>query len=40
MTSTVHQDHLDTALARANMPPQLVDITRPRIGAPPKPVDK
>ncbi|MFF1839929.1 hypothetical protein ACFVXE_38125 [Streptomyces sp. NPDC058231] len=40
MTSIFHQEHPDAALARAAMPPNLVNIARPWIGAPPKPIDK
>ncbi|MET8418698.1 hypothetical protein ACWD7C_29880 [Streptomyces sp. NPDC005134] len=40
MTSTFHQEHPDTALATAAMPPNLANITQPWIGAPPKPIDK
>ncbi|WP_392671815.1 hypothetical protein [Streptomyces sp. LN785] len=40
MTGIFHQEHSDAALAGAAMPPNLVNITRPRIGAPPKAIDK
>ncbi|WP_330315626.1 hypothetical protein [Streptomyces platensis] len=40
MTSTFHQEHPDAALARATVPPKLINITRPWIEAPPKPIDK
>ncbi|MFE2561608.1 hypothetical protein ACFXGT_37490 [Streptomyces sp. NPDC059352] len=40
MTSTFRQEHPDAALARATLPPKLVNITRPWIGSPPKPIDK
>ncbi|MBY8845552.1 GNAT family N-acetyltransferase [Streptomyces sp. SP2-10] len=39
-TSTFHQQHPDAALARDLVPPKLITITRPWIGAPPKPIDK
>ncbi|MFF2191235.1 hypothetical protein [Streptomyces sp. NPDC058155] len=40
MTSTFHQEHPDAALARTPVPPKLINITRPWIEVPPKPIDK
>ncbi|MGV4988803.1 hypothetical protein ACVB8X_43300 [Streptomyces sp. NRAIS4] len=40
MTSTFHQEHPDAALARELVPPKLINITRPWIGAPRQSIDK
>lgn len=40
MTRPFHQEHPDAALARELVPPKLINITRPWIWVPPKPIDK
>ncbi|MFB6717882.1 MULTISPECIES: hypothetical protein [unclassified Streptomyces] len=40
MTSTFHQEHPDAVLARALVPPKLINITRPWFGVPPKLIEK
>ncbi|MCX4775086.1 MULTISPECIES: hypothetical protein [unclassified Streptomyces] len=39
MTRTFHQEHLDAALASTPVLSKLVNITRPWIWVPPKPVN-
>jgi len=39
LTSTFHQEHPDAALARTAVLSKLVNITRPWIGMPPKPIN-
>ncbi|WP_405891323.1 hypothetical protein OG427_38555 [Streptomyces sp. NBC_00133] len=39
MTITFHHEQPDAAPAGELVPPKLINITRPSIGAPPKPID-